>query len=211
MATSVEQPPSLTPTGYTPAVAPVRLTVALLSALVSGGAFPGDYQAELVHGRYVVSPRVQWRHSAVMRNVFLALHSHAAPRTLGEVVPDGTCYALPHRDDTLRCPDVSFVAAARMPAAPAGDGWLALAPDLVVEVRSPEERRRTLTEKLDDYFAAGTALAWVVDPKRWGVEVHLRDRTTRWVGADETLDGGPVLPDFHLPVADVFRGVARPA
>lgn len=207
MATSVEVPqlPSVTP----PA-APVRLTTSLLAALVAGGAFPGDYQAELVHGQVTVSPYVKARHSMIVRNVFRALDAYATAHVLGDVFGDGTCFALPHRDDTVRCPDVSFVAAGRLPTTLVGDGWFAVAPDLAVEVRSPSERRRTVTEKLDDYFAAGTQLAWVVDPERWGTEVHLRDRTTRWVSAEGTLDGAPVLPDFRLAVADVFRGVARP-
>lgn len=202
MATSVEVP-------QTPPV-PARLTVAVLSALVDAGAFPGDYQAELAHGEYVVSPRVKRRHSVIMRNVFVALYAHVEPRGLGEAFPDGTCFALPHRDDTLRCPDVSFVAAGRLPAEPAGNDWFTLAPDLVVEVRSPDERRAALTQKLDDYFAAGTALAWVVDPARFGVEVHLADRSVRVVLAGATLDGGPVLPDFRLAVDAIFTGVAPP-
>lgn len=207
MATSVEVSQALP---LTPPMPPVRLTVALLSALVDGGAFPGDYQAELVHGQVIVSPYVQARHSMIARNLFRALDAYVTRHSLGEVFGDGTCFALPHRDDTVRCPDTSFVAAGRLPSTLVGNGWFAVAPDLAVEVRSPSERRRAVTEKLDDYLSAGTQLAWVVDPKRWGVEVHLRDRTTRWVGADGTLDGGPVLPDLHLPVADVFRGVAPP-
>lgn len=209
MATSVEVSESQPVTLAVPN-APVRLTNALLLALVQGGAFPGDHQAELVHGQYVVSPYVKARHSVIARNVFLALYGHVAPRALGEVFSDGTCFALPHRDDTVRCPDSSFVAAGRLRAEPAGDGWFEVAPDLAVEIRSPSESRATLDEKLDDYFAAGTRLAWVVDPARWGVEVHLPDRSVRWVPAGAVLDGAPVLPDLRLAVDDVFRGVARP-
>jgi len=191
MATSVEVPQA---PPVTPPTRPVRLTVGLLSALEAGGAFPGDYQGELVHGQIIVSPSVTARHSAIARNLFRALDGYVTARGLGDVFGDGTCFALPHRDDAVRCPDASFVAAGRLPAGPIGDGWFAVAPDLVVEVGSPSERRSDVTEELDDYFAAGTPLAWVVDPRRWGVEVHLRDRSTRWVPAEGTLDGGACSP-----------------
>jgi Uma2 family endonuclease len=113
-------------------------------------------------------------------------------------------------NDTIRCPDVSFVAAGRLPTEPAGNDWFTLAPDFVVEVLSPDERHGDLLQKLDDYLGAGTPLAWVVDPRRFGVEVHLPDRSTRWVPAGEVLDGGLVLPDFRLAVDAIFAGVARP-
>lgn len=205
MAASVEVPQS-------PPTIPARLTVTELDAYLAAGAFDwvGDRIAELVHGEVVVSPYVRAQHSLIVRNLFLALHEHVAPRGLGKVFSDGTCFALPHRDDTIRCPDVSFVAAGRLPAEPMGEGWFAVAPDLVVEVQSPKESRRKLVGKLDDYFAAGTALAWVVEPRRRGVTAHLPDRSTRWVPEGDTLDCTPVLPDFSLAVDAVFEGVARP-
>lgn len=207
MATSVAvpQPPPIPPI-------PARLTVAEFTAYLDAGAFGwvGDHPSELVHGEVVVSPYVKRRHSTIMRNVFLALHAHVEPRGLGTAFGDGTCYALPHRDDTIRCPDVSFVAAGRLPTEPAENDWFTLAPDFVVEVLSPDERQADLMQKLDDYLDAGTRLVWVVDPRRFGVEVHLLDRSTRWVPAGEVLNGGAVLPDFRLALDAVFAGVARP-
>ena len=39
-----------------------------------------------------------------------------------------------------------------------------MAPDVVVEVLSPTETASELEEKLRDYRAAETRLAWIVDP-----------------------------------------------
>jgi Uma2 family endonuclease len=50
---------------------------------------------------------------------------------------------------------------------------------------------------------------WLVDPDEWGVEVLTPDAAARWIDEAGTLDGGAVLPGFSIPVAELFRGVAR--
>lgn len=166
--------------------------------------------AELVRGEVRILSPTAGPHGRIARNVFRPLDAYVESHRLGEVFFDGTGFALPPRNDTMRSPDVAFVRAGRLPADALPEGWVPVAPDLVVEVLSPSESHSDVMEKLDDYFAGGTALAWVVDPRRRGVEVHAADRTMRWVSADAVLDGAPVLPEFHLPVAAVFTG-ATPA
>jgi Uma2 family endonuclease len=45
-----------------------------------------------------------------------------------------------------------------------------VAPDIVVEILSPDDRRIDLDDKLDVYLQAGTALALVIDPRERTVE-----------------------------------------
>lgn len=162
---------------------------------------------ELVHGEVRVMSPAGGPHGQIALNLVIALHAHVHPRRFGRVFADGTGFALPHRDDTVRSPDAAFVRAGRLPADRMPEGWVPVAPDFVAEVLSPTEAYSDVMEKLDDYFGAGTQLAWVVDPRRRGVTVHAADRTSRWFRADATLDGAPVLPEFRLAVADLFRGV----
>ena len=130
-------------------------------------------------------------------------------RGLGEVFTDGTGFALPPGDDTVRSPDTAFVQMGRLPAEDLPAGWVPIAPDLVVEVLSPDETYSMVAEKLADYFAGGTTLAWVIDPRRRGVEVHAPGQAARWVAYADTLDGAPVLPEFTIPVAALFAGAVR--
>jgi len=46
----------------------------------------------------------------------------------------------------LRSPDISFVAAGRFPGGKVPAGFIELAPDLAVEILSPEDRRRDVLE-----------------------------------------------------------------
>lgn len=167
--------------------------------------------SELVHGEIRLLSPTFGPHGRIARNVFLALHTYVEPRGLGECFPDGVGFALPPRDDTVRSPDAAFVRAGRLPTETLDEDWIPLAPDLAVEVLSPSESHSAVMEKLDDYFAGGTELAWVVDPRRRGVEVHAAGWPMRWVAWGATLDGAPVLPEFRVAVAELFKGVVPQA
>ena len=82
--------------------------------------------------------------------------------------------------DTVRSPDVPFVAADKISQHGFGSGWVAAAPDLVVEVLSPSETAAELEARLQDYFNTGTRLAWVVDMPNRMVGVRRRGAPERW-------------------------------
>jgi hypothetical protein len=51
-------------------------------------------------------------------------------------------------------------------------------------------------------------LIWVIDPERRTVMIIAGDAPVRWVRADDTLDGGEVVPGFRCRVAELFDGLA---
>ena len=77
--------------------------------------------------------------------------------------------------------------------------------DLVVEVVSKSNTKAEIARKLTEYFAAGTRLAWVVEPKPQTVRVHTAPGEFVVLGIDDSLDGGGVLPGFRLAVRDLFE------
>lgn len=99
-----------------------------------------------------------------------------------------------------RLPDVAVV----LGEAIDGDPYLERAPDLAVEIRSPEDSITWLLKKAGEYFANGAKLVWIVVPEeesvwvltvRGGLDAKVRG---------ETVDGGDVLPGFALAVDDLF-------
>ena len=66
-------------------------------------------------------------------------------------------------DPILRVPDAAFVRADRLTELDE-DGFLHLAPDLVVEVISPSDRMEVVLAKVDLWLDAGVRLVWLVDP-----------------------------------------------
>jgi len=82
--------------------------------------------------------------------------------------------------------------------------FLDRAPDLVVEIRSPDDSLAWLHRKIRDYFANGAMLAWVILPEERSVLVFTPDAPTRTVICGEILDGGELLPELEIPVDALF-------
>src|SRR5215217_3791324 len=114
-----------------------------------------------------------------------------------------TGFRLSRDPDTVRAPDVAYVAAERLPLARVR-GYPELAPDLVVEVVSPNDTAGEVQTKVEEWLQAGSRLVWVLYPTTRTAMVYLPDGTARLLHADDTLLGEPVLPGFACRVGELF-------
>lgn len=160
------------------------------------------YKDELVRGSVVCEPQPSFGHGLTSVRIAHLLMSFVERHPLGVVVGEAG-YVLERGPDTVRGPDVSFVSTERLRHR--GETFFEGAPDLAVEVISPSNTRRTVADKTRDYLAAGARLVWNVDPRRRTVTVHASDAETLVLTADETLDGGDLLPGFSVPVRTLFE------
>ena len=78
------------------------------------------------------------------------------------------------------------------------------APDLAVEVVSPNDTAAAVDGKVKEYFDAGTRLVWVVYPGTRSVTVHRSPSDATTLKEGDTLDGEPIFKDFHVPVSELF-------
>jgi Uma2 family endonuclease len=163
----------------------------------------GGRHHELVRGRLCVSEPPGFSHGAISTIIAATLLAYVRPRGLGTVTVESG-YVLARGPDTVRGPDVTFLAAAREPTADVAHRFYEGAPDLAVEVLSPDDRASEVAEKVDEYFAAGTRLVWVVNPKTRSVTVHTPDGIARILRESDTIDGGDVIPGFTCSVAELF-------
>ncbi len=168
-----------------------------------------DGKAELVRGKLVVTPPPGGPHGVAASNLVFLLTMQVTAHRLGRVFQDGVGYELIDLPRTVRAPDGSFVRARRLPAEGIGPGLLTVSPDLVIEVLSPGESVRDLDEKLDDFMAAGTRLAWVVDPARRTVAIVSKAARVQLLRETDTLSGAAVVPGFSCAVTEIFEGIAR--
>ena len=160
-------------------------------------------RTELVRGVLVVREPAGYRHGEVAMNLATAVHSFVRAHRLGSVLAAETGFKLFSNPDTVRAPDVAFIRADRVPSPPPR-GFPAMAPDLAVEVLSPDDRPGELLKKVADWLNAGVLLVWVVDPVRRVARVHRRDGTESQLTERDALDGEDVLPRFSIPLADVL-------
>jgi Uma2 family endonuclease len=108
----------------------------------------------------------------------------------------------PNGKDTVRAPDVGFVSKERL-GGELPDGYAPFAPDLAIEVVSPNDDAEDLEQKISEYLKYGTQMVWVFYPKLKRVVVHT-SKGSYPIDEDGTLDGGDVLPGFKLRLKDIF-------
>lgn len=99
-------------------------------------------------------------------------------------------------------PDGAFVSYARQPVAP-DVPYNPVAPDLAVEVLSPGNTASEMTRKIGNYLAAGTVV-WVANPETKTVDVYIPTLPRKTLRIGDFLEGGDVLPGFHLALANIF-------
>jgi Uma2 family endonuclease len=160
---------------------------------------------ELVGGRIVRMTPTNPTHGGIEVNVAAALRAFVRTQHLG-VVMAGEVGVFTTRDpDSVRAPDVLFLSHERDAGRTRREGFLEVAPDLVVEILSPTDRPDALRRKLDEYFAAGVRMAWVIDPATHTVHVHRPGGDVTSFAAGEIVTGEDVLPGFELPLDEVFE------
>lgn len=167
--------------------------------------------SELVEGEIVMMTPAGGRHNIVAGRIFTRLSAFVESHGLGMVFTDNLGFYLPLPGairDTVRAPDASYVRHDRLPDGLVPIGFLRCAPDLAVEVHSPDDRPGEIAARMRDYFAAGTVQVWEVDPDTRTVTVHASDRSAVVIDDAGSVDGGPTLPGFVLPVAPLFVGLA---
>jgi Uma2 family endonuclease len=127
---------------------------------------------ESVRGRWEQKMSPQRRHAIAQFRLCAMLADWAGDR--GEVGSEWRCYILPAAETpSSLVPDVAYFSFERMPPEL---GELrekpTIAPDIAVEILSPDDRRTLLDEKIALYLANGSRLVIVVDPSKHSVEVH---------------------------------------
>lgn len=162
-----------------------------------------DKCTELIHGRLVVREPPGFLHGRVAMQLALAIGRFADERHLGQVLAAETGFKLASNPDTVRAPDVAFIRADRLPDTPP-PGYAAMAPDLVVEVLSPNDRPGYVLGKVGDWLSAGSSLVWVVDPVSRTARVYRADGSEAVVRESDALAGEDVLPGFACPLAAIL-------
>lgn len=162
-----------------------------------------DKRTELVRGVLVVREPAGYRHGEVAARLAKVLMDQVDREDLGRVLAAETGFKLTTDPDTVRAPDVAFIARHRLPDPPPA-GYAELAPDLVAEVLSPDDRPGEVLAKVADWLSAGTRLVWVVDPVRRNARVYRADGSESLLEEREVLDGENVLPGFACQLGTIF-------
>jgi Uma2 family endonuclease len=166
-------------------------------------SMPKDgFKREIVGGEVIMSP-ASFDHGSMISRLYVALGKLVYENKLGELADGQTGFRFKSED--VFCPDIAFVTAQRTAEhRKTGKAFFEGGPDLVVEVLSPSDTMQVMEEKLGQFFAEGTRLAWVVHPKRRVVHVYRSPVASRILTANDFLDGEDVVPGFKFAIAKLL-------
>jgi Uma2 family endonuclease len=166
---------------------------------------PDGDRFELVDGR-LVEMHMGTESCYIGTRLSRLLGNHCESPFAGWVLGSEASYQfLPDRPNLVRKPDVSFIRVGRLPNEELPRGHTRLAPDLAVEVVSPNDLYYEVEEKVREYRQAGVRLVWIVVPPSRSILVRRLDGTITEVHEGDELSGEDVVPGFRCRVADVFR------
>jgi Uma2 family endonuclease len=177
----------------------------LLTAEEFGSRPDPGYPEELIQGRIVMMLPPAPRHGQICGEVHFLLRVHVDQYGLGHVLCNDSGVITERNPDTVRGADVAFYRYAKVPKGPIRRGYLDVPPDLVVEVRSPDDRWGEILTKVDEYLQAGVGVVIVLDPDSETAHIFRPDQRPRELGPDDELTVPDLLGEFRVAVRRFFQ------
>jgi Uma2 family endonuclease len=159
-----------------------------------------DLKMELVAGEVIVMSPSGYESDEVALEFGAQLRNWVRPQKLGRVTGSSAGFVLPNSD--TRAPDVSFVQADRLRRSPRS--FAELAPDLMVEVKSPSDSLTTLRNKIDQFLNLGTRVGILIDPELRSVEIRRSNQDAVVLHDGDTLTVPDLLPGWKVQISDLW-------
>lgn len=168
-------------------------------------SLPDGNRYELINGELVDMGNSGALHGYVCSILVMALMNYILPRKLGIILDSSTAFTM--QNGNKRSPDISFVSKANLQGfEQLPDGFLAGAPDLAIEVLSPNNTIAEIHQKLVEYFENGSRLVWVINLKQHYVLVYRSaQEPDRLLKQSDMLDGEDVIAGFTMPLSELFQ------
>jgi len=159
---------------------------------------------ELVYGALRVADSPSPRHQSAVADLFRALDEHVRTRRLGKVWIAPLDIVLNERKSLIVQPDLFFISNER---ASIVTDRIYGAPDLVIEVLSPNPRIGQTEERVRWFAENGVRECWLLHQLDVSLSV-IRFADRRLAGRDlytrRQAIASPVLPDFAASLDDIF-------
>lgn len=170
--------------------------------MLDDGEIPQDREFELVDGEIIWLTFPAPYHNAVIMAI-LRLLLPFADAIGARAGSEGLGFRV---GENLRGPDVSLISRERLGIVRGQPHWGLEAPDLVVEVLSPEQYGEPYArQKVPEYLNAGAILVWLVNPQNRTVRVFAAGSDeVRVYSEDAEITLDQIAPGFRAPVSAFF-------
>src|SRR5947209_19189568 len=163
-----------------------------------------DFKYELVEGVLIKMSPTGFEHGDIAATMAALLWSHVKANKLGRVLGAETGFKLASNPDTVLAPDAAFIRQEEFDRVGLTKKFWPGAPDLAVEVMSPDDTARKTDEKAKAWLAHGARMVWVVNPKQRTVSVYRPGAGVAVLTASDTINGQELVPGFRCDVKEVF-------
>jgi Uma2 family endonuclease len=162
-------------------------------------------------GGLIVMPPTGWESGN--RNIEIAaqIQNWTKRDKTGMAFDSSTGFILP--SGAIRSPDAAWVSLERLTALnPNPEGFLPLAPDFVIELRSAlpslrdskAECLKPLQDKMQEYIDNGVRLGFLLNPQDRVVEIYRLGKGIEVLQSPTEVSGEDVLPAFVLTLEGIF-------
>ena len=162
-----------------------------------------DWKMELVDGEIILMSPSGYESDEVAFRFGAKLFPYVEEHRLGRVTGSSAGFILPNSD--TRAPDVSFVRAERLRRSPRS--FAELAPDLIVEVKSPTDSVMKLETKILSFLSLGTRVGILVNPDDHTVKIYRFGQETVNLRDGEILTVPELLPGWEVAISDLWSPV----
>ncbi|HJX89276.1 MAG TPA: Uma2 family endonuclease [Pyrinomonadaceae bacterium] len=157
---------------------------------------------ELIKGELLTMSPPGEEHGVVTMNLSILLGQFVKAHNLGVMYAAETGFKLESDPDTVLAPDIAFIRRDRVGIV--SRSYRAGAPDLVVEVLSPSDRKSKVAEKTSRWLSLGASTVWLVSPQTRTVDVRFASGERSLFAEEDELTGDPIVPGFRLRVSEIF-------
>lgn len=156
---------------------------------------------EIVNGQPEEKEMPGARHGVISASLIVKLGGHVDSGKLGVICAE-TNFKIGANE---RIPDVSFVAADRIPAEGIPETAWPISPDLAVEIISPNDVHDKVSDKVLEYLEAGVRQVWLISPKLRSITIFRSLTDVQVFTEDRELVSEDLLPGFRCSLKEIFK------
>lgn len=164
-------------------------------------ALDPDKSYEIVNGQPEEKEVAGGKHGVICVNLSSELRIYA--KTTGRGL---TCSEVNFKiGQNERIPDIAFVVAERVPQGGMPEGVVGFAPDLAVEIISPNDVHDKVSEKVLEYLEAGVRQVWLVSPRLRSITIFRSATDVQIFTEGSDLTSEDLLPGFRCSLKEIFQ------
>jgi Uma2 family endonuclease len=173
-----------------------------MAAIIEDIVLDPEKEYEIVDGHPEEKEMAGARHGGVAMRLGSRINMFSETHRLGGVYTPDTTFTIGTNE---RMPDISFVASARIPEDGEPEGKWLIAPDLAIEIISPNDIHEKLTRRVIEFFGAGVREVWLVSPEFKTVTIYRSPTSIRILTEEDEIVSEEILPGFRCRVSELFK------